>query len=48
MGIGEAFIALGEDPNAYMIREPLYSLILTLAGFLGLVGLVLLIRGIKK
>lgn len=41
MGLGEALLAVGEDPNAYYIDEPRYSLIVTGAGILGLSGLLL-------
>lgn len=46
MGLGEMLVALGMDPNAYYIREPLYSLIVVAAAALGLGGCVLLIRAL--
>jgi hypothetical protein len=46
MGIGEAVVALGEDPNAYVIKEPAYSMMLTFAGVLGLSGFLLIVCGL--
>lgn len=48
MGLGEMIGDLVTDPDAYYIREPIYSGLVLLSAVSGLVGFVLIARGLIR
>lgn len=45
-GFGELLVKVSNDPHAYILNEPFYTIVCLFAGGLGLVGFVLLVLGV--
>ncbi len=48
MGLGEIIGDSATDPGAYYIREPIYSVLVLLSAVSGLIGFVLIARGLIR